>query len=92
MKYYKSRQVRQIMGPNGLKETVMDVEMKNGKGVKSVAITENGKTKKSTKKLTAKEMSNIQKNRFMPGFFNECFGECARSKQKTRKASKKKRV
>lgn len=95
MKYYKSQQVRQVMGPNGLQETVMDVEVKNGHGTKSVSITENGKTRKSVKKLTNKEIKNIGMNRFMPGFFTKCIGDCkkaTRSKSKTRKAMKKKRV
>ena len=96
MKYYKSQQVRQIMGPNGIQETVMNVEVKNGVGTKSVSITENGKTRKSKKKLTRKELQNIGMNRFMPGFFTKCLGDCkkraTRSKSKTRKAMKKKRV
>jgi hypothetical protein len=96
MKYYKSRQVRQVMGPNGIKETIMDVEMKNGKGTKSVTIVEDGKTRKSKKSLTSQEVKNIGLNRFMPGFFNECIGECkqekSRSKRKTRKATKQKRA
>jgi hypothetical protein len=96
MKYYKSRQVRQVMGPNGIKETIMDVEMKNGKGTKSVTIVEDGKTRKSKKSLTSQEVKNIGLNRFMPGFFTECIGECkqekSRSKRKTRKATKQKRA
>lgn len=93
MKYYKSQQVRQVMGPNGIQETIMDVEVKNGVGTKSVTIVENGKTKKSQKKLTKQEIQNIGANRFMPGFFTKCIGDCkkqTRSKSKTRKAMKKK--
>ncbi len=91
MKYYKSQQVRQIMGPNGIEETIMNVEVKNGKGTKSVTISENGKTRKSVKKLTNKEIKNIGMNRFMPGFFTKCIGDCkkTRSKSKTRKTTKK---
>lgn len=99
MKYYKSQQVRQVMGPNGIQETIMDVEVKNGAGTKSVTIIENGKTRKSTKKLTKKEMYNIGINRFMKNFFQTCLGECkkqtkkqTRSKSKTRKAMKQKRA
>ncbi len=93
MKYYKSRQVRQVMGPNGIKETIMDVEVKNGKGTKSVIIKEDGKTRKSKRPLSPEEMKNIGLNRFMPGFFDDCLGECkkekTRSKGRTRKATKK---
>jgi len=95
MKFYKSQQVRQVMGPNGIEETIMNVEVKNGVGTKSVTIVENGKTRKSVKKLTKKEIHNIGANRFMPGFFTKCLGDCkkqTRSKAKTRKAMKKKRV
>jgi hypothetical protein len=83
------------MGPNGIQETIMNVEVKNGVGTKSVTISENGKTRKSKKKLTKKELQNIGMNRFMPGFFSKCLGDCkkqTRSKSKTRKAMKKKRA
>lgn len=95
MKFYKSQQVRQVMGPNGIKETIMNVEVKNGVGTKSVTIVEDGKTRKSKKKLTSKELKNIGANIFMPGLFSTCLGDCkkqTRSKSKTRKAMKKKRV
>jgi hypothetical protein len=96
MKYYKSQQVRQVMGPNGIQETIMDVEVKNGKGTKSVTVMEDGKTRKSIKKLSKKEIKNIGMNRFMPGFFTKCIGDCnkakTRSKAKARKTMKKKRV
>jgi hypothetical protein len=84
------------MGPNGIQETIMNVEVKNGQGTKSVTLVENGKTKKSVKKLTKKEIQNIGMNRFMPGFFTKCIGDCkkgvTRSKSKARKTMKKKRV
>jgi hypothetical protein len=95
MKYYKSQQVRQVMGPSGIQETVMNVEVKNGVGTKSVIVVKDGKTRKSVKKLSKKEIKNIGANRFMPGFFTKCLGDCkdtSRSKAKTRKAIKKKRV
>ncbi len=76
--------VRQRMGPyhseqthiefvNGVKQERRQIVDVNGtKGTKIVIITRNGKTKKSTKPLSAKEIECIRKCKFMPGLFNEC--------------------
>ena len=48
------------------------VDVNGTKGTKTVIITRNGNTKKSTKPLSAKEIECIRKCKFMPGLFNEC--------------------
>jgi hypothetical protein len=58
---------------NGVKQERRQIVDVNGsKGTKTVIITRNDKTKKSTKPLSAKEIGCIRKCKFMPGLFNEC--------------------
>ena len=58
---------------NGVKQERRQIVDVNGnKGTKIVIITRNGKTKKSIKPLSAKEIECIRKCKFMPGLFNEC--------------------
>jgi hypothetical protein len=73
------------------------VHIKNGKGTKSVKITEDGKTKVSTHKLTPTEVKSICNRQFIPGLFAPCYKQAnsqtrkARSsKGTTRRTSKKK--
>ncbi len=77
---------------NGHKKTkVNSVDVSNGQGTKTVEITENGKTRKNTKKLSKSEIAKIQKNEFIPGLFKPCY-DCLRSPStQTRRSSKKKR-
>lgn len=55
---------------NGKKQTRRNIVKVNGKkGVKTVAVSNGKKTRRNTKKLSAREISNIRKGKFMPGFF-----------------------
>ena len=58
---------------NGVKqERRQIVDVHGNKGTKTVIITRNGKTKKSVKQLSAKEIECIRRCEFVPGLFNEC--------------------
>jgi hypothetical protein len=90
---YSSTQVHEVMenGEKKMKKNI--VEIKNGKGSKTVELTENGKTRKSTKKLSNAEIQKIQQNQFIPGLFKSCTN-CLNSRSltsQTRRNSKKKR-
>jgi hypothetical protein len=66
---FHSVQVHSVL-VDGKRHTRKNTVSVNGsKGIKKVEV--NGtKKRKNTKKLTRKEISNIKKGKFMPGFFN----------------------
>ena len=69
------------------------VKVRNGKGTKSVIVKNNKGTHKSTRKLTKKEVKNIQGRKFMPTLFSECYNTlrpCSgdRKRSLTRKGSR----
>lgn len=88
---FQSTQVHEVE-ENGHQKTKRNiVNISNGKGTKTVEVTENGTTRKHTKKLSPEEVAKIQKNEFIPGLFKPCY-DCLRSPPtQTRRASKKKR-
>lgn len=58
---------------NGKKETkTRRVTIRGKSGYKMLTIRKSGKTKKSKKRLTKKEINCIRKCQFIPGLFNEC--------------------
>jgi hypothetical protein len=97
MFHYSSSQVHEVV-ENGVKKSKRNtVNISNGKGTKTVELTENGKTRKSTKKLSNAEIQKIQKNEFIPGLFKECHdclntstGGSRSSGTQTRRNTKKK--
>jgi hypothetical protein len=84
---YTSSQVHNVVenGRQMTKKNIVNIE--NGKGVKTVEVTQNGKTRKSTKKLTNAEIQKIQKNQFIPGLFKPCYN-CINTRQALRQASR----
>ena len=62
------------------------VNVRNGKGTKTVIINNNKGAHKSTRKLTKKEIKNIQSRKFMPNLFSDCYSSL-RPCSKTRKRS-----
>ncbi len=87
---FHSEQVHSVQ-ENGQQKTKKNiVNIVNGKGTKTVEITENGKTRRNTQKLSKKEQEKIQQNQFIPGLFKPCYN-CLRSpSRQTRRYSKKK--
>lgn len=71
--HYRSEQVHAFMA-NGHKKTRKNIVIVNGtKGFKRVEEYDSNKkrkTYKNSKKLSAKEISNIRRGKFMPGFFS----------------------
>jgi len=58
---------------NGKNETkTRRVTIKGKSGYKILTIRKSGKTKKSKKSLTKKEIKCIQKCQFIPGLFDDC--------------------
>ena len=54
-----------------------EVNIKNGKGTKTVVIrNERGKTRRNTLPISSEELDNIRKNIFVPGLFKECIHNC----------------
>ena len=69
---YHSKQMH-VQFVNGVTEERQQiVDVHRNKGTKTVIVTRNGKTQKSTKSLSPKEITCIRKCKFMPGLFNEC--------------------
>jgi hypothetical protein len=79
---------------NGTEQTKKNiVNIKNGKGTKTVTIVKNGKANSSTKKLSTSEVKQIKQNQFIPGLFKPCY-DClnsTRSKSSSRSKTQKKK-
>ena len=79
---------------NGSKQTKEQiVNVRNGKGTKTVIVNNKKGTHKSTRKLTKKEIKNIQSRKFMPNLFSDCYNSlrpCSgdRKRSLTRKGSR----
>jgi hypothetical protein len=87
---YHSEQVHTSMVDGEIREKRNIVNIKNGKGTKTVILRENGKTKKSTHKLTSTEKENIKNGIFVPRLFKPCY-DCLRTKTKSRSRTQKKK-
>ena len=57
---------------DGKNEKTRRVTIKGKTGYKMLTIRKSGKTKKSKKRLTKKEINCIKKCQFIPGLFKEC--------------------
>jgi hypothetical protein len=65
---------------HGGKKTVRKVQIKQGKGHKSVTHYKNGKLMKTAKKgLNQMEMEMIKMGKFIPGLFSDC--KCNKTKK-----------
>ncbi len=87
---YHSEQSHTTYSHGHLKEKRNIVDINNGKGTKTVVITENGKTRKATRKLSKREQKKIQKEQFVPKLFKPCY-DCLRPKSKQRSRTQKKK-
>jgi len=69
-----------------------NVSITNGKGTKSVSVTNNGVTRKAEKSLNKKELGCIRKHKYVPGLFNDCIKNVNMRllKKNTRKSQNKK--
>jgi histidinol phosphatase-like PHP family hydrolase len=88
---YHSEQVHTSFSNGHLKEKRNIVDIRNNKGTKTVVVTENGKTRKSTHRLSPSEKRKIQKNEFVPSLFKPCY-DCLRPKSKSRSRTQKKKA
>jgi hypothetical protein len=89
---YKSHQMH-VSSMNGeTKQQENIVNIKNGKGTKTVKLTENGKTRKTTKTLTEDNINCIRNHQFIPGLFSDCLRDAnlRLAASNTRRRSKKK--
>ena len=78
-------------GEQQMKKNVVNI--KNGKGTKTVVVSKDGRTKSSTKKLSSAEIKKIKQNQFIPGLFKPCY-DClnsTRSKPRSRSKTQKKK-
>ncbi len=89
---YKSHQVHysSVNGESRQQENIVNV--KNGKGTKTVKITQNGKTKKVSRQLTDDNIQCIRNHQFIPGLFSDCLKDAnlRLSSSNTRRSKKKK--
>jgi hypothetical protein len=68
---------------NGGKKTVRRVQIKNGKGHKSISYYKSGKLVKTAKKgLDGLEIDMIKTGKFIPGLFKDC--NCNKKTRKNR--------
>jgi hypothetical protein len=74
---YHSKQMHSEFVNGVTEERQQIVDINGKKGTKTVIVTRNGNTRKSTKSLSAKEMACIRKCEFVPGLFKQC-DECIR--------------
>lgn len=75
---------------NGEQQTKKNVvNIKNGKGTKTVTVMKNGKTKSSTKKLNTAEIKKIKQNQFIPGLFKPCY-DCLNQPMRSKSSSRSK--
>ena len=87
---FHSVQMHELVKDGDLVRERESVTVTNSKGTKTVEITDKHGTRRKTKRLTKKEILNIQKRKFMPGFFNDC-KNCLRPNIGKRSQTKKKR-
>ena len=87
---YHSEQVHTTYSHGHLKEKRNIVDIRNGQGKKTVVLTENGKTRSSTRKLSAQEKAKIKREQFVPKLFKPCY-DCLRPKRMTRSRTQKKK-
>lgn len=89
---YKSHQmhVSSLNGKTKQQENIVNI--KNSKGTKTVKLTENGKTRKTTRTLTEDNIQCIKKHQFIPGLFSDCLRDAnlRLAASNTRRSSKKK--
>ena len=90
---FHSEQVHSVY-EDGTQQTRKNiVNIKNGKGTKTVSIVKNGKTNSSTKKLSPAEIKKIKQNQFIPKLFKPCYTclNSTRSKSSSRSKTQKKK-
>ena len=87
---YKSQQVHSVMVNGKVVHNEKNVSITNGKGTKSVVVTENGKTRKAQKSLNTNELRCIRKHQYVPGLFSDCIKNVRLPKKNTRKSHSKK--
>lgn len=78
---------------NGVKrEQENIVNIRNGKGTKTVKVRENGKTRKVSRQLTDKNIQCIRRHQFIPGLFSDCLTDVnlRLGSSNTRRSTKKK--
>jgi hypothetical protein len=88
---YHSEQIHTSIVNGQLKEKRNIVNLKNGSGTKTVILRENGKTRKSTHKLTPTEKEKIKNGIFVERLFKPCY-DCLRTKSKSRSRTQKKKA
>ena len=69
--YYSSIQTHGMMTPKGRKIKITRVNIKNGKGVKTVTIKDNKGVHTNSVPLNMTEMKNVKNHKFMPKLFLE---------------------
>jgi hypothetical protein len=89
MFHYTSVQSHGYITPEGkkLKETRVNVE--NGRGTKTVTITDHKGTHSDTISLNSSEIKNIQKQKFMPNLFKKSLKNIRKKSKQTHHMSKK---
>jgi hypothetical protein len=79
-----------VNGQTQVKKNIVNI--KNGKGTKTVKYIENGKTRTATRKIKPEEMKKIKQGIFVPKLFQPCY-DClnVRNKSKSRSKTQKKK-
>ena len=87
---YTSVESHGVVTPDGKKIKETRVNVKNGKGTKTVIVADNEGVHSDTMSLNATEIKNIQNRKFMPELFHEPMQNIKRKKtRRTKRTSKK---
>lgn len=89
---YKSHQVHYSSVNGESRQQENTVNISKGKGTKTVKVTQNGKTRKTSRKLTDNDIECIRRHQFIPGLFSDCLTDVnvRLASSNTRRSSKKK--
>jgi len=86
---YSSVTSHGYLTPQGEKVKETHINIKNGKGEKTVIMKDNNEIHSDTLPLKKSEIKNIEKHRFMPNLFHKSLKKLRKSKQSKRITKKK---
>ena len=83
--YYESSSSHGIVTPEGKKIKSTNVKVENGRGTLTMTVEDSKGAHSDTRKLTTKELNNIQEHKFMPNLFRSASTNIKAAKKNTKK-------
>lgn len=95
--YYASSSSHGVVTPQGKKIKATNIKVENGRGTLTMTVEDSKGSHSDTRILTEKEISNIQKHKFMPRLFSTAItniknAKNSGAKKNTKKVRKSKQV